>query len=394
MYKKSRKLGKGGAGTVYLGTLGADRVAIKTYNLETVNGIRPEILRETALLSWAKHPNLINLIEVKLSETIEIIMEYGGPCLRDFINNTSIAIRLTRYEKIRNDILAGLEYLHMHNIFHRDIKPSNILVDDHVARLCDFGLTKPVSTQFTPNVGTLNYRAPEIFANNEYNIKSDIWSVGCCFYEYFTKRQLFNGTSEIAVLSSIVRIVPVNQDSLTRMKLDIINPINCNTTKYFRLAPLYDETLTNIEARKNLDIIKQSIEYLLVFNPEQRPTIYDILNKVPPIYPQPIYVTATNNYRIEDLAKLNGVKHETANLASRIFDTVMDKLMHDSPVDRNHGLRKLDSIAIVCLVLASKYLDIKYLKYKAIAKHDQIKSLLEWEIYCLKATNWLELHFK
>ena len=278
MYKKSRKLGKGGAGTVYLGTLGVDRVAIKTYNLETINGIRPEILRETAILSWAKHPNLISLIEVKLSENIEIIMEYGGPCLRDFINNTSIMQRITRFDQIRDNILSGLEYLHSHNIFHRDIKPSNILVDDYRARLCDFGLTKPVSNQFTPNVGTLNYRAPEIFANNEYDVKSDIWSIGCCFYEYFTKRQLFNGASEIAVLSSIVRIVPVDQASLKLMKLDIINPINCNTTKYFRLAPLYDETLTNIEARKNLDKIKQNIESMLMFNPESRPTIYDLLN--------------------------------------------------------------------------------------------------------------------
>ena len=394
MYKKSRKLGKGGAGTVYMGTAGEQKVAIKVYNLETLNGFRPEILRETAILSWAKHPNLIRLIEVKLNETIEIVMDYGGPCLRDFINNTSLLQRITRYDAIQRDILNGLEYLHRHNIFHRDIKPSNILVDDTCARLCDFGLTKPVSNQFTPNVGTLNYRAPEIFANNEYEIKSDIWSVGCCLYEYFTKRQLFVGSSEIAILSSIVRIVPIDVDCLARMNLTIINPINCNTSRYYRLAPLYEESFSHIEHRKTLDKIKQDIERMLTFSPDQRPSIYDLLGIPQPLTLTPSYNNAPANYRINDLASLYGVKRETVNLASTIFEGSLDRLMHDTPVDRTNGLKHLDQIAMVCLVLASKYLDTKYLKYKNIAKSDHIKMLLDWETYCLKANHWLKLSFK
>src|SRR4051812_20880115 len=105
MYKKSRKLGEGGFGTVYLGTCGDDHVAIKIYKLENLNGIRPEILREIAILNWVKHPNLIHIVDIKLTETIEIIMDYGGQCLLDFINNTDLTGRIIRFDQIKQDIL-------------------------------------------------------------------------------------------------------------------------------------------------------------------------------------------------------------------------------------------------------------------------------------------------
>jgi serine/threonine protein kinase len=389
MYKKSRKLGEGGFGCVYLGEQGDEKVAIKVFKLENFNGVRPEILRETAILGWASHPNLIGIKEIRLTETIEIVMEYGGQSLRDFIHNTTLMNRIVKYESIRSDVLSGLEYLHSHGIFHRDIKPSNILITDKSVKLCDFGLSKPISDQWTSGVGSYNYRAPELFAGTKinYDTSIDIWSLGCCFYEYFTKQTLFKGPTDLAVLKSIVRIVPVDADLLAQLGLDIINIALCNTTKYFKLAPLYDESLTHIEHRKNLDRIKQQIECMLSLDPKLRPTVSELLEHNPIVYSQ--IQSNTTIDKIEAIARTYCIRSDTKRLAAQIYDCTMNRLINDTPVDRNNGLKHLDQIALVCVVLASKYLDTKYLKYTSLSKPEQLKSLLNWEIYCLKATKWL-----
>ena len=80
-------------------------------------------------------------------------------------------------------------------IIHRDIKPSNMLWfraggDNRLFKLCDFGLAKVLSGQenTTPKVVTSWYRAPEIsFRWNDYSFDSDIWSMGCVFFEMMTK---------------------------------------------------------------------------------------------------------------------------------------------------------------------------------------------------------------
>lgn len=52
-------------------------------------------------------------------------------------------------------------------------------------KLGDFGLSKDMAGHmFTQTyVGTPLYMPPEILAENRYDTKSDIWSLGCLVYE-------------------------------------------------------------------------------------------------------------------------------------------------------------------------------------------------------------------
>lgn len=80
--------------------------------------------------------------------------------------------------------LNGLVLLHTQKppIIHRDIKPDNIFYDrNNISVIGDFGLSRLLYTRsnYFTRVGYLVYKAPEVLTTDCYNIKSDIWSLGC-----------------------------------------------------------------------------------------------------------------------------------------------------------------------------------------------------------------------
>jgi serine/threonine protein kinase len=88
-------------------------------------------------------------------------------------------------------LASAPHYLHSIKIRHRDIKPENILVKPPNVFLTDFGisldwenLTRSTTTEDTAK--SLVYCAPEVAAYRPRNSSSDVWSLGCIFFEMFT----------------------------------------------------------------------------------------------------------------------------------------------------------------------------------------------------------------
>jgi len=83
---------------------------------------------------------------------------------------------------------------------HRDIKTMNVLLNNEgEAEICDFGMAREMRDdavmQLTPRVGTLWYRAPEIFLSPaSYGRPIDIWAAGCVIAEMYLQRPLFQCT--------------------------------------------------------------------------------------------------------------------------------------------------------------------------------------------------------
>eukprot|EP00474_Spongospora_subterranea_P010745 CRZ11203.1 hypothetical protein [Spongospora subterranea] len=100
-------------------------------------------------------------------------------------------------------IALGLNEIHNRSFMHRDIKPSNILLDaGGNAKLGDFGLTNNVGGASIDEsyrgtiCGTPGFLSPELERSDKYNVKSDVWALGCTLYEILALRSVFQDTVE------------------------------------------------------------------------------------------------------------------------------------------------------------------------------------------------------
>jgi len=87
--------------------------------------------------------------------------------------------------KILIQSLRGLKALHDLKIFHRDMKSANIFLwKDGTAKLGDLNVSKIAKKGLLyTQTGTPYYASPEVWKDQPYDHKSDIWSLGCVLYE-------------------------------------------------------------------------------------------------------------------------------------------------------------------------------------------------------------------
>ncbi|XP_062086894.1 probable LRR receptor-like serine/threonine-protein kinase At1g53440 [Humulus lupulus] len=190
-FDPANKIGEGGFGPVYMGTLSDGRVvAVKQLSSRSKQGNR-EFLNEIGMITALQHPNLVKLYGCCI-EGNQLLLVY------EYLENNSLARAIfgpkehqlfldwqTR-QKICVGIARGLAYLHEESrlkIVHRDIKATNVLLDkDFNAKISDFGLAKldeeentHISTRI---VGTRGYMAPEYATRGYLTDKADVYSFG------------------------------------------------------------------------------------------------------------------------------------------------------------------------------------------------------------------------
>lgn len=113
-----------------------------------------------------------------------IILEYiEGISLDEFLSKHPAKAAANR---IIDDILDGVDYLHHRGILHNDLKPSNIVINRHgAARIIDFGLSISDDSAYRGCLGgSQGYSAPEILnGNGPSGAASDIYSIGILIKE-------------------------------------------------------------------------------------------------------------------------------------------------------------------------------------------------------------------
>ncbi|GFQ06094.1 probable leucine-rich repeat receptor-like serine/threonine-protein kinase at3g14840 [Phtheirospermum japonicum] len=190
------KIGEGGFGPVYKGTLlDGTVIAVKQLSAKSKQGNR-EFVNEIGMITALQHPHLVKLHGCCI-EGNQLLLIY------EYMENNSLARALfgpeehqlhldwpTRH-KICIGIARGLAYLHEESrlkIVHRDIKATNVLLDKNlVPKISDFGLAKldeedntHISTRIA---GTFGYMAPEYAMRGHLTDKADVYSFGVVLLE-------------------------------------------------------------------------------------------------------------------------------------------------------------------------------------------------------------------
>ena len=95
--------------------------------------------------------------------------------------------------KLGSDICTALEVCGKKDIIHRDIKPENIFVNEFGDfKLGDFGIARKLEKGMS-NLsikGTINYMAPEVANNKDYDARVDTYSLGLVLYQYLNRNRL------------------------------------------------------------------------------------------------------------------------------------------------------------------------------------------------------------
>ncbi|OAY24783.1 putative serine/threonine-protein kinase isoform X2 [Manihot esculenta] len=195
-FHSANKIGRGGFGTVYKGTLKSGRqVAVKTLSAQSKQGVR-EFLNEITIISKVRHPNLVELIGCCAQGTNRILVyEYveNNSLDRALLGpkDTNIKLDWGKRSVICLGIAQGLAFLHEElapHIVHRDIKASNILLDKKFnPKIGDFGLAKlfpdNITHISTRIAGTTGYLAPEYALGGQLTMKADVYSFGVLIFE-------------------------------------------------------------------------------------------------------------------------------------------------------------------------------------------------------------------
>ena len=314
-FKIINKIGEGAYSTVYtVRRIEDDQLyALKKVKIQSLSlKEKQNALNEVRILASVNSPFVISYKESFIDEkdqTLCIVMEYADE--GDLFQKITLCKKLhTNFEendawKIFIQITKGLHDLHQYNILHRDLKSANVfLFHDGTAKLGDLNVSKIAARGLgCTQTGTPYYASPEVWKDNPYNLKSDIWSLGCLCYEILMLKTPFRAETMEGLFRKVMK------------------------GKYPEISKKYSNKFDYV------------ISWMLQLKPEERPTTEDILklpeivDKIEELKIYPLYnnITIQNNRISSGKSKDNSINNS--------FQSSM--IGNNSPTSLNISMNKM-----------------------------------------------------
>ncbi|MFJ9613318.1 serine/threonine-protein kinase [Streptomyces noursei] len=286
-YTAHQILGRGSAGTVWLGEGPEGAVAIKLLreDLASDQELVGRFVQERAALLSLEHPRVVGVRDLVVDGAdLALVM--------DLVRGTDLRTRLERERRlapeaavaIAADVADGLVAAHAARIVHRDVKPENVLLDmqgplgpggAHPALLTDFGIARlvdsPRRTLSQPQsggstlslrsakvIGTPDYLAPEIIEGLPPRASVDVYALATVLYEMLAGFTPFGGGHPGAVLrrhvTESVAPLPGIPDELWQLLLQCLAKAPASRLRAPELAARLREILPGLAGIPPLDI--------------------------------------------------------------------------------------------------------------------------------------------
>ncbi|MGW8557392.1 serine/threonine-protein kinase [Streptomyces tubercidicus] len=273
-YTAHQILGRGSAGTVWLGEGPEGAVAIKLLREELASDqeLVGRFVQERAALLGLDHPHVVGVRDLVVDgNDLALVME--------LVRGTDLRTRLERERRlapeaavaIAADVADGLAAAHAARIVHRDVKPENVLLDmqgplgpggAHPALLTDFGIARlvdsPRRTRATKVIGTPDYLAPEIIEGLPPRASVDVYALATVLYELLAGFTPFGGGHPGAVLrrhvTESVAPLPGIPDELWQLLLQCLAKAPASRLRAPELAARLRELLPGLAGMPPLDI--------------------------------------------------------------------------------------------------------------------------------------------
>ena len=171
-------------------------------------------LNEVRILASIDHASISSYNEAFVddqSASLCIIMEYAddGDLFQKITKHQAEKSYIKEEEiwRIFITVVRGLRALHEIQIFHRDLKSANVFLNkDSSAKLGDMNVSKVAKKGLLyTQTGTPYYASPEVWRDQPYDSKSDIWSLGCVLYESVTLKPPFRADDMAGLYKKVLR---------------------------------------------------------------------------------------------------------------------------------------------------------------------------------------------
>ncbi|OKI06119.1 serine/threonine protein kinase, partial [Streptomyces sp. CB02923] len=273
-YTAHQILGRGSAGTVWLGDGPEGAVAIKLLreDLAADQELVGRFVQERAALLGLDHPRVVGVRDLVVDgNDLALVM--------NLVRGTDLRTRLERERRlapeaavaIAADVADGLAAAHKAGVVHRDVKPENVLLDmqgplgpggAHPALLTDFGIARlvdsPRYTRATKVIGTPDYLAPEIIEGLPPRASVDVYALATVLYEMLAGFTPFGGGHPGAVLrrhvTEAVAPLPGIPDELWQLLLQCLAKAPASRLRAPELAARLREILPGVAGHPPLDI--------------------------------------------------------------------------------------------------------------------------------------------